>query len=505
MSTRAIRGARVWNGAGGFVPRTVWIRDGRIIEVTPPADHTPPGVDILDAPGRFVLPAFLDAHTHLLALANKELRIDLSATRSAEETVARLREAAGAGDDAVVGVDFDDSDWRDPALPTRAALDAVSTTRPVYARRVCGHVAVANTALLARLTSPRRFVDDATGRIVEDAVWEANRLVRPPAPQVVGAIDIAIARLHALGITAIHDIVDADSIDTYGEGLRLSRRPLRIDALLHVAARDYAAARDRLHTASGGRARAVGIKIFSDGSLGARTAALHAPYADADTTGELLVSKAELCAELAACAEQGVVCAIHAIGDRALRTVLQAAAAPASRGARVRIEHAELIGPEELDRCEALRIPLVMQPNFVRNWGGEDGLYAVRLGRERWSQMNRFASLIRRGVPFVFSSDAMPAGPLYGLRGATHHPVPGERIGAAEALVRYTVAAATLHGDTPPPALGPGAAADLVILSGDPVLADFNTLRVESTLAAGLEVHRATPAPGARSHSKRRV
>jgi len=136
---------------------------------------------------------------------------------------------------------------------------------------------VVNDALLAMLTSDRRFIDAGSGRIVEDAVFEANRLTRLPAAELARAIDGAIAHLHALGITAIHDIIDRGSIGVYGDGLRASARPLRIDAIVHCAADDFAAARESLVPLRDRGVRAIGIKIFCDGSLGGRTAALHAP------------------------------------------------------------------------------------------------------------------------------------------------------------------------------------------------------------------------------------
>jgi hypothetical protein len=107
----------------------------------------------------------------------------LSATQSAAEVVARIEAYSRERHDAtVVGVDFDESDWRDGTLPTRAQLDAISKDRPLYARRVCCHVGVANTALLEKLRSPDRFIDRESGRIVEDAVFEANASPnrRPP-------------------------------------------------------------------------------------------------------------------------------------------------------------------------------------------------------------------------------------------------------------------------------------------------------------------------------------
>lgn len=507
MSTLVISGARVWtdDGAGSirFDPRTIWIRDGRIVEVLPgataPLAGARPDVRVFDAVGKFVCPAFVDAHFHLVALANKSLRVDLSAATSASDVVARLASRA-----ALVGVDFDESDWRDAALPTRADLNTVSATQPVYARRVCCHVGVANDALLDLLAPrvPARFVDRESGRITETAVFEANRLTRPEDGAVAAAMDGAVAHLHALGITAIHDIVDPDTIEVYGAGLRATQRPLRIDAYLHLSARAFEDTRARFDAIDPARVRAVGIKIFSDGSMGARTAALHESYADADTRGDLLVQAHELASEVAACAEQGIACAIHAIGDRALSTVLDAIETTRATRARVRIEHAEVIAERDIERILRLGVPLVMQPNFVRNWGGEGGLYERRLGRARWLRHNPFATLARAGVRVVFSSDGMPAGPLFGLKGATHHAVEGECIGAIDAFRRYTTSVAAMWtAGKPPRAIEAGDVADLVVLSGNPLLADTDRLRVEATFAEGREVFHA-PSSDPRRHSK---
>ncbi len=507
MSTTVFAGARVWVDEVRFEERTLWVSDGRVAALGGKSSAVDAGgrddVRVIDCAGKYIIPSFVDAHFHLLALAGKQLRCDLSGARSASDVVARLAAWAAAhpGREPVVGVDFDESGWDDPALPTRALLDAIATDRPVYARRICGHVGVANQALLSALTT-RRFVDASSGRIAEDAVFEANRASRPPRAAMVDAIDGAIAALHALGITAIHDIVDPSTIDVYVEGLEASGRPLRLGALVHVPAADFDDARDRLEEASG--VNALGIKIFTDGSLGARTAALHAPYADAPGDGELLVGRDELMEELAACREADIACAVHAIGDRALATVLAAMEKTGVEDARFRIEHAEIMGDEELAVCKRLRVPLVMQPNFVRNWAGEGGLYETRLGAERCRHGNRFASLVRAGVPFVFSSDGMPAGPLYGMRGATHHPVAEERIGPAEALRRYTTAAHALGGDEDAYGIEIGSPGDLVVLSGNPLLADLDEIAVEATYVGGWEVHRSAAAAGPRSGLKRR-
>lgn len=523
MKLLVINHASVWNpsldDAQPAQPRAVWIQNGRIVDVSSVEAAPQPGarddVRVISFPRGFVMPAFVDAHFHLLSLAHKSLRCDLSTTESAAEVGERLSEYTRnhGGGDALVGVDFDESEWRDRSLPTRAQLDSVASDRPLYARRVCCHVGVANTALLDRLESPARFIDRESGRIVEDAVFEANRLTRPPAAAQVEAIDGALARLHSLGITAIHDIVDPGTLEVYVEGLRASRRPLRIDVFFHVPAREFRSASAQLAPLRERGVRALGIKIFSDGSLGGRTAALHERYADGDGDGELLVNPAMLQTELETCARENIACAVHAIGDRALRTVLDAMAAAASSAhagsARFRIEHAEIIGAEELRRCQELRIPLVMQPNFVRNWGGEDGMYERRLGPARWKQQNPFASLTRAGVPFVFSSDGMPAGPLYGLRGAILHANARERIGPADAFYRYASAASDVFAEweedaVQPPRVAAGARADLVVLSAHPLLTDVDRVRVEATIADGVEVYRAPAPQRPTTHSKRR-
>jgi predicted amidohydrolase YtcJ len=498
MSTTVFAGARVWIDEARFEERTLWVSDGRVAGIGGRGGATDAAgrddVRVLDFTGKYIVPSFVDAHFHLLALAGKQLRCDLAGARGAADLVERLAAWAVAhpGREPIVGVDFDESTWDDATLPTRDALNAISAERPVYARRICGHVGVANDALLLALQT-KRFVDATTGRIAEDAVFDANRRTRPPRAAMVQAIDGAIATLHSLGITAIHDIVDATTIDVYVEGLEASDRPLRLDAFVHVAAADFDDARDRLEEASG--VNAVGIKIFADGSLGGRTAALHAPYADGPGDGELLVGREALMRELAACRKQGIGCAVHAIGDRALATVLSAMEKTGVADARFRIEHAEIMGDEELAACARVRVPLVMQPNFVRNWSGEGGLYETRLGRERWKRNNRFASLLRAGVPCVFSSDGMPAGPLYGIRGATHHPVAEERIGPADALRRYTTAARILGSEEDSHGIDIGSPADLVVLSGNPLFADLDLIAVEATYVGGWEVFRA-PAPG---------
>jgi predicted amidohydrolase YtcJ len=448
-----------------------------------------------------LIPGFNDAHIHLRSIALKGLRCDLGGAGSAAEVVDELAAwmSKYGSEGPIVGVDWDQSAWDDPAFPTRDMLDAVSERRPVYARRICGHVGVVNSAFLRLFDDPgvAQFIDTRSGIITEDAVYAANRMSHPPAEAIVPAVEVAIGKLHAHGITGIHDIVDQNHYDAYLDGLRESRIPLRVDALLHVDVDGFSELADRAKDLPHEVFRPLGIKIFSDGSFGGRTAALHSPYSDAHTLGEFLLDENVFADTLRSCLERGVFCAVHAIGDRALRTVLMEMLKYPSDDVLFRIEHAELAGWDEIRLLEKAPVFVSMQPNFVRNWQQAGGMYDVRLGRDRSKQCNRFRSFQDAGIRYIFGSDGMPPGPLYGMRGATHHPVDEERIPLTVAMEKYTSLPATFgpHRKTAG-LLAKGHWADFVVLSGDISVGDPDLLRVDETYIDGERVYAAAGSSG---------
>jgi predicted amidohydrolase YtcJ len=479
---------------GRFERGALLVDGGVIAEVyASDGEEAPPSARIVDLRGRYLAPGFVDAHTHLMTLALGRLRCDLDGAASASDVERRLSDWIGAGDSGddrpVVGVGWDDSGWDNDALPTREALDAIAPRRPVFARRICGHLGVVNSAFLALLKGFEPLVDAETGLITEDAVFEANRLGFPSRDAVVPAVEAAIRGLHALGITGIHDVVSGNALDAYIDGIASSRARIRIDAMFCVGPEDFDSVAARTGTLGDDWFRPIGVKLFADGSFGARTAALNSSYSDAQTIGEFLLVEQEMARTFRTCAERGVVCAVHAVGDRAVRAVLLEMAKFPPDTDVFRIEHAELTGWDELRLLERSPVCLVMQPNFVRNWQHPGGLYETRLGKDRWRKCNRFASLRDAGVPYVFGSDGMPPGPLFGMRGATHHPVERERIPLGEAVSRYTAGPA-LFGRSSRRAgeLAAGNVADLVILSGDHAGGDPDSLGVVETYVAGERV-----------------
>jgi predicted amidohydrolase YtcJ len=209
-----------------------------------------------------------------------------------------------------------------------------------------------------------------------------------------------------------------------------------------------------------------------DGSIGSHTSALHAPYADADTSGHLYLDAEQVCEHVVACTTAGLQAGFHVIGDRAVSEVVAGFRGAAERlgaatvaAARHRLEHVEMASAAEMAQLASLGVTASMQPMFDGLWGGPDALYAQRLGVDRARPMNALASLQRSGVTLAFGSDTpvTPFDPWAGVRAAVLHRTESERIGAQDAFVAHTrggwQAARRDEGGT----LAPGAPASLAV------------------------------------------
>ncbi|MFC1572753.1 amidohydrolase [Candidatus Eisenbacteria bacterium] len=392
----------------------------------------------------FLTPGFNDAHIHLLHLGLSRQRCNLSGCGSLDEaleTVAEFSRGGHTSGDILWAVNWDESHWADQRLPTREEIDRVVADSPVVMRRVCGHRAVLNTAAMQEAGRRWGALDPGGHLSEEQAMGLAN--LWPPTPEeleeaFLSAQDAAIA----MGITRASEMGSHAALDTY---LTLEERGLlKIDVKLFVAP-------ERLEEVvrlrqegrfTGPRLRLGGVKLYADGSVGARTAALRHPYEDAAHTGRLLYQDQDLFDMLDRCAREELPAAIHAIGDAAIDQVLhqleriaQERGLEATRG--VSIEHAEMVDTPMLDRIEALEIGLSMQPNFVERWGRPGGLYDRALGSQRCMAMNPFREVWDRKLPLVFGSDGMPMDPSMGLEGAVSHPMAEARLMSEEALSAY--------------------------------------------------------------------
>jgi predicted amidohydrolase YtcJ len=460
-------------------------------------EHLRDGDTRFDCGELTLVPGFIDSHCHFMAMGLNALRVDLTGVGERAGLVMALRQRAEETREGewVFGVDFDETKWEGKqTLPTRAQLDElVSDTHPVVARRICGHIAVANSMALELIGNEWDKVDPETGLLLEDVVLRLSDIVGVTDEEARQAIALSTQRAHEEGVTSVVDMADLRTLRTYRaldrEGM------LRVRVFCNIQAREVedlkvsdippANADMMLHIA--------GVKAFLDGSLGARTAALSEPYSDdpddPENRGLLLYSKEQL-EELVRGAEAtGLQVMLHAIGDRAVGAALDAYETGAAPGnpLRHRIEHLEYASPEQLDRMKDLRVTASMQPNFIVQWSGPGGMNEQRLGSQRAPASEALRDVWGRGIPLAFGSDNMPFGPLYGLHGAVHHPVEDQQLPPMVALRAYTAGSAwAVHADRWLGTIEVGKAADMALLDTDPDEAeDLIRVKVVATVLAG--------------------
>ena len=477
---RVFRNAEVHTlGEPDEIHEAVAVRDGRVVRVDSEYEIeflTGVETDVVDCGGGVLLPGFVDAHTHMEVVGRRLVHADLGAADDRETALELLREAPG--EEWVLGYGYDESTWPSGAYLTREELDAVADDRPVVAFREDLHTASVNSVVLERYgdelpeSGVAREDGEPTGVVREDAAEFLRTETAPGREETRELVAAARDLAHERGVTGVHDMVrHSDAPAAY--------RELAVDDELDLRVRLYywadhldAVAETGLTTNHGGEfLEAGGVKTYTDGSLGAGTAKLAEPYADREGTGEWVVPPAELESVVERVEALGMQLAVHAIGDEAVAETL--AALPDDPAARHRVEHAELLPgePSELEGVVAS-----MQPNFLR-WAGEDGLYEDRLGAERTAASNRFADVIKAGVPLAFGSDCMPLDPLYGVQQTATAPDPGQRLGVTEALRAYTSGAAYAgFAENRFGTVEPGKRADFVVLADSPWAVDDDAI-----------------------------
>ncbi|MFD3826903.1 amidohydrolase [Streptomyces sp. NPDC058625] len=470
-------------------PRTVLLRRGEVHSPADPfatamvveggqvawvgsegaADSFADGVDeVIDLDGALVTPAFTDAHVHTTATGLALTGLDLSEAPSLEAALARVREFAAArpADRILLGHGWDTARWPGGRPPTRAELDAATGGRPLYLSRIDVHSAVVSTALLDLVDREDAGEDGPLTGDAHHAVRAAALDAVTPA-QRTEAQRAALAHAASLGIGTVHECggPEISSEEDFTGLLRLAAEGSGPRVVGYWAERNVAKAREL------GAAGAAG-DLFADGALGSHTACLHAPYADAGHTGTAHLDAATIAAHVVDCTEAGLQAGFHAIGDAAVAAVTEGVRAAAEkvgldriRAARHRVEHAEMLVPRTIAAFAELGLTASVQPAFDALWGGEDGMYARRLGAERARTLNPFAALLRAGVPLAFGSDSpvTPLDPWGTVRAAAFHRTPEHRVSVRAAFTAHTRGGWRAIGRDDAGVLVPGAPADYAV------------------------------------------
>lgn len=497
-----------------------------------------PQTRLFDLHGHFVMPGFNDAHMHLTEAGRKKLTVDLTGTRSLQEFQERIRKGVktAASHDWVTGSGWDETLWPGSHLPTRSDIDAVSNDHPVFLVRIDGHVAVANTAALkiAQVTSATK--NPPGGEIARDAGGEANGILRETAQSVVAslipaptpekhreAIEAALQDIARSGVTSAQDFSGDD-----GESSRANFKileQLEREGKLTVRISEWLPfiepveslkqMRDA-HPQSDPMLHTGMLKAFMDGSLGSHTSAMLAPFTDDPRNSGLpQYEQSQLNQMAKERVEAGFQLGFHAIGDKALEMALDAFAeaekaahasgAKAQDGSdnfRLRVEHAQVTNPAQVERFRELNVIASMQPSHLLT----DMHWAMsRLGPQRAAHSYAWAEFENHGVKLAFGTDypVEPVAPFRGLYAAVTRKsedgkqeyFPAQKLTIQQAIAAYTSGAAYAEfAEKQKGTLAPGMFADFVVLDRDltaiPPTQILGT-RVLQTVVAGKTVYEA--------------
>jgi predicted amidohydrolase YtcJ len=472
-------------------------------------------IRVIDLEGRTIVPGFIDSHTHFLNMGLNYLRVDLSKVENLNQLYSEIRRQIirSTPGDWIFGIDFDETQWEPKSnkrAPTCAELDDISTEYPIILRRVCGHVAVANSVAIEEIDKyieqnglqdwQQKYLNYNTGVLLEDIPLSLNKIIKPSRQEKEEGLRKAINTAHMLGVTSIRDIVNLEALDQYQEFLNKNQLKIRIAAYMKF---EYFQEfiKDRAKYGQFGDdvyLSIKGVKIFLDGSMGAYTAALSKPYADNPAKyGTLIFTNSELAEQFEAVFKNKFQVMVHAIGDTAIDQLINVYTSFVTRSlvstdgsSRNSVEHLEVVRPDQLVSLSKLRIIASMQPNFAGQWSRPGGMNEVRLGAERLLMCNAFQTVISNNNLLAFGSDCMPFNPIYGIHCAVNHPIASQRISAFEALKAYTIGSAYAAGDEKiKGSIEPGKFADLVVLSDDilaPEIAEkIQELQIEMTILGG--------------------
>jgi predicted amidohydrolase YtcJ len=452
----------------GSVVDSLVIREGRVAFAGRRGDISLAAREpTLDLGGRAVLPGLVDGHGHLMLLARARLELSLAAAGS-EDDIARMVAAAAARmrpGEWITGRGWDQTRWPRQRFPSRASLDRAAPGHPVALVRVDGHATWASGEALTRAGVTRRSPDPPGGVIEKDALGEPTGILIDLAQDVVRglipapsderfdqAVRDTLAECLAKGLTGAHEPgLDLSAVASYTRLIERDQVPFRVFAALS-GKKAWGRYRDGApQTVGDGRLVVGAVKLWLDGALGSRGAALHAPYCDDPAnTGLVLIPPDDVERLTREVSARGFHVWVHAIGDRANTMVLDVFERVRATGgpqSRLRVEHAQILTSADIPRFARLGVVPSMQPTHCTSdmrWAGE------RLGPERLAGAYAWRSLLDTGAYIAGGSDfpVEDANPFLGLHAAvTRRPregadpgwQPEQRMTRDEAVRSFTI------------------------------------------------------------------
>jgi predicted amidohydrolase YtcJ len=468
---------------------------------------------VINLQGRTVVPGLTDSHIHVGDFGKFLTWVNLTDTNSIKEIQQRIRERAQkiSKDRWIIGSGWDQTRFDEKRYPNRQDLDEASPHNPVILYHQCGRVCVVNSKALELAGVTKETKSPSGGEIEKDGetgeptgilretatdlVWKT--IPEPSEEELIEGASLACKKIVEAGVTTIHWIATSlAEVQIIQKLLAENKLPLHVHIIIPANLLDQATS-----SASGCKKdRNLGVKIFVDGSLAARTAALREPYSDDSTSrGELLYSQQELNKMVAKVHKANFRLVMHAMGDQAIDMALtaieKALVEEPRKDHRSRLEHASVLNRELIQRIKELGMIVSVQPTCVitefSEWSAVE-----RLGSERARWLYPLKTLIKEGIPVIGGSDCPmePLSPLQGIQAAvTRQFFPEEQITVDEALRMYTLNAAyASFEESVKGSIEEGKLADLTVLSDDPKAvppSKIGDINVDMTIVGGKLVY----------------
>ncbi|MBD8540962.1 amidohydrolase [Oxalobacteraceae sp. CFBP 8761] len=492
------------NTKGDLVQFTALAFDdaGRIIAVGASADVAAkaPQAKRIDMGGRTLLPGLIDAHGHVFGLGQQLTQLDLFNSTSLAGALKSIGEYAGAnpGHAWLRGRGWNQENWKLGRFPTAAELDAVVSDRPVWLERVDGHAGWANSRALALAGITKATPDPVGGKIVRDANGEATGVlvdtaqdlltkVLPPQTEAESRtiLDRALSELARVGLTSVHDAgVDVTQDRLYRAYADAGKLTTRVYGMIGGAGADFdvLAKNGPLNDYGNGMYALRAVKLYSDGALGSRGAALIKPYSDdAHSHGLLFFKSGQMDTMMTKAMRRGYQVNVHAIGDAGNKQILdiyqKEVSATKSSAQRHRIEHAQVVQPGDIPRFKSIGIIPSMQPTHATS---DKNMAETRVGPERIKGAYAWRTFLHQGSRIACGSDfpVEAPNPFFGLHAAVTRqdaqgqPVagwyPNQAMSLKEAFRCFTLDAAYAgHREDSLGSLEAGKLADFIVIDQD--------------------------------------